>query len=159
MKFRCNVAEMRRAASFVVAVGLGLCVAFGCGDRESATRKATYQECANAAEHIAALMIAEETAKPDELWERMHAGDGDSGIPEHVTKEGFASWLASPEGKTWSMQAHGHVLSGTQRGIESCTKKATKQDIDCLIKTTSKSEVDACDQAALARERAAGEQK
>lgn len=123
-------------------------LALGCGDKKSAA--ATREECAQVAEHIADLIIAEAAANPDALWDALHAGSGDSGIPADVSKPVFKLWLDSTKGQTWMMQRRGQTLSGTQMGIDACTKNATRQQVKCLLGAKTKVDVEACDRARLA---------
>lgn len=127
--------------------GLGfwvlLVLLVSCGDtREKVTR----EQCSQVADHIASLIMAHYTAHPAELWDGM-ADPYSTGIPNTVTKDSFAAFLASPEGKTWSMQRHGQVRSSAEAGVESCEKEATPALVRCLLATKTRDDVGACDKA------------
>ncbi len=121
-------------------------LALGCGDKKSPA--ATREECSQVAEHIADLIIADAKANPEALWDALaEAGSGDSGIPADVTKPVFKLWLDSTQGQTWMMQRRGQTLSGTQQGIDTCTKHATHDQVTCLLGSKTKVDVEACDRA------------
>jgi hypothetical protein len=139
---------MRGLRSGVLGLGLGLWVSFaGCGSK-AAPDKATRADCEQVSQHIADLIIKDAIANPHELWDRAHAV-GET-FPEGVTKDTFKAWFETPEGATWLMQRRGQTLAATQQGIETCVENATKQHVRCLSAAKSRTDVDACDQAALA---------
>jgi hypothetical protein len=76
------------------------------------SEKVTREQCNAVADHIAEVIITHYSSKPDELWDGMETPH-ETGIPASVTRETFAAWLATPEGKTWTMQRHGQVRAMT----------------------------------------------
>lgn len=127
--------------------GLGfwilLVLLVSCGDKRE---KVTREQCSKVADHIAGLIMTHYTTHPDELWDGM-SDPYSTGIPNTVTKESFEAFLASPEGKTWSMQRHGQVRSSTEAGIDACVKDATPALVRCLLATKTREDVGACDKA------------
>src|SRR5690348_15728262 len=84
-----------------------------CGNKGET--KVTRDDCAKVADHMSEVMIEHYTAHPDDLWIEI---DGkDSGVPATVTKETFAAFLASPEGKTWLLQRRGFVRTAMEPGV------------------------------------------
>jgi hypothetical protein len=135
---------MRTRALVVCALGLVLWGGLGCGNK--AGEKATKADCEHIAEHVADLIVADAAANPDALYEAIKASPGDTRIPETVDKAGFATWLQSPEGKTWMLQRRGQTLSGTQQGVEPCVKRAApKSWVTCMLAAKTKPEIEACD--------------
>jgi hypothetical protein len=128
---------MRMSIAVVLAAGC----AFGCG---RASEKVTREQCAAVADHIATVIMNHFSSHPDELWAGM-AEPYATGIPTTVTKESFAQFLASPEGKTWVMQRHGQVRSSAEAGIEPCVQVATPELVRCLLATKTREDVTACD--------------
>jgi hypothetical protein len=118
-------------------------LALGCGDK--APERATREDCAKVAEHIADLIVADAKANPDSMWDALHQGSGDTGIPAAVTKEQFKPWLGTSQGETWMMQRRGQTLAGTQQGIEPCVQKGSKPLVQCLLAANTKEAVEACD--------------
>ena len=107
-------------------------------------QKVTREQCSAVADHIAEVIINHYSSKPVELWDGMGTPQ-ETGVPEAVTRETFAAWLASPEGKTWTMQRHGQVRSGTEAGIDLCVQKATPKQVSCLLAAKTRDDVTACD--------------
>lgn len=108
------------------------------------TEKVTRQDCEKVADHIAQVIMDHYVSHPDELW----AGMSDpyaSDIPRTVTKETFEDWLASPTGKTWTMQRHGQVRSSAEAGIQPCVDVATPALVTCLLAAKTREDVTACD--------------
>jgi hypothetical protein len=137
MKFRCRVGQMR--LGYWLWILLVLLVS--CGNKP---KKVTREQCSAVADHIAEVIINHYSAKPDELWDGMETPH-ETGVPPSVTRETFASWLASPEGKTWTMQRHGQVRSGTEAGIDNCVQNATPEQVSCLLAAKTRDDVTACD--------------
>jgi hypothetical protein len=108
------------------------------------SEKVTREQCNAVADHIAEVIITHYSSKPDELWDGMETPH-ETGIPASVTRETFAAWLATPEGKTWTMQRHGQVRSGTEAGIDNCVKNATPKQVSCLLAAKTRDDVTACD--------------
>jgi hypothetical protein len=138
---------MRPSVSLVRHAGFGLwmVLALACGSKGG--DHATREDCTKVSEHIADLIVNEAKANPDALWDVLHEGSGDSGIPADVTKPVFKLWLDSTQGQTWMMQRRGQTLSGTQQAIESCVKNATSAQVKCLLGSKTKLDVEACDRA------------
>lgn len=124
--------------------GLILCVALellvSCGGNE---KKVTREDCTKVADHIADLILDHMQAHPDELWAQV---DGqETGLPKDVTKETLPQFISTPEGKTWLLQRRGFTRSGVEQGIEPCVQKASRKQVDCLLKAKSREDVTACD--------------
>jgi len=112
-----------------------------CGNKGET--KVTRDDCAKVADHVSELMIEHYSAHPDQLW--MEVDGKDAGLPTTVTKDTFATYLESPEGKTWLLQRRGFVRSAMEPGVDSCVTKASRKQVDCLLKATSREAVTACD--------------
>jgi hypothetical protein len=136
MKFRCMFDQMRTALVLVLLLGCG-----------KPADKVTRDQCSKVADHVASIIVDHYTAHPDELWDLIHQQDKPSDLPPTVTKESFKSYLATPEGKTWSMQALGAARSGTEAVIDKCVAEATPSQVKCLLAAKSREDVNACDQA------------
>ena len=112
-----------------------------CGNK--AATKVTRDDCAKVADHLSEVMVEHYTAHPDDLWTEI---DGkDAGLPGTVTKDTFAAYLASPEGKTWLLQRRGFVRTAMEPGVDSCVAKASRKQVDCLLAAKSREAVTACD--------------
>jgi len=112
-----------------------------CGNKGET--KVTRDDCAKVADHVSELMIEHYSAHPDQLW--MEVDGKDAGLPTTVTKDTFAAYLQSPDGKTWLLQRRGFVRSAMEPGVDSCVTKASRKQVDCLLKATSREAVTACD--------------
>jgi hypothetical protein len=107
--------------------------------------KVTREQCANVADHMADLRIEDSVAHPEDWWDGMAALGQDTGMPKTVTRASFASFLTTPEGKTWLMKRHGAVRAEMEQGIDaSCMKKATPMTIDGLLAAKTKADATAC---------------
>ncbi|HTL34356.1 MAG TPA: hypothetical protein VL326_14615 [Kofleriaceae bacterium] len=112
-----------------------------CGNKGET--KVTRDDCAKVADHVSEVMIEHYTAHPDQLW--MEVDGKDTGLPATVTKDTFATYLSSPDGKTWLLQRRGFVRSAMEPGVDACVAKASRKQVDCLLKATSREAVTACD--------------
>jgi hypothetical protein len=136
MKFRCKVHQMRTALVLVLVVGCG-----------KPSDKVTREQCSHVADHVASVIVNHYTMRSDELWELIHHDNNPSDLPASVTKDNFKSYLATPEGRTWSMQALGAARVGTEGVIDKCIAEATPKQVNCLLATKTRDDVAACDQA------------
>jgi hypothetical protein len=118
-------------------------LAAACGDK--GPERATREDCTRVSEHIADLIVADAKASPDAMWDALHEGSGDSGIPSDVTKPQFKAWLDTSQGETWMMQRRGQTLAGTQLGIDTCVQRGSKPLAQCLLDAKNKADVQACD--------------
>jgi hypothetical protein len=130
----------------LVGLVLWSSLSLGCKDK-GPPPKATREECAKVAEHIADLIIEHYAAAPDDWWESIHTVSAlETGIPKDVQKVGFKEWLRTPEGETWKLLRRGQTLAGTQQGIDGCVATATKPYAQCLLDAKSKADVTKCDE-------------
>jgi hypothetical protein len=138
---------MRPSVSLFSHAGLGLwaALALACGSK--AEPKVTREDCMNVSEHIAELLVADAKANPDAMWDALHRGAGDSGIPDDIVKTQFKAWLDTAQGQTWMMQRRGQTLAGAQQGIDTCLQKANRALVTCLLASKTKTDVEACDRA------------
>lgn len=124
--------------------GLVLCVALellvSCGGKD---QKVTREDCSKVADHIADLIMDHMQSHPDELWAQVQGQD--TGLPATVTKETLPDFMQTPEGKTWLLQRRGFTRSGVEQGIDKCVEKASRKQVDCLLKAKSREDVTACD--------------
>jgi hypothetical protein len=105
----------------------------------------TREQCTQVADHMADLMIDDSVAHPDAWWDGMAESAIDTGMPKTVTRASFASFLTTPEGKTWLMKRQGAVRAEMEQGIDvSCMKKATPKTIDCLLAAKTQADAKAC---------------
>ena len=130
-----------RAGTRGLSMWILLVLVVSCGNKGDA--KVTRDDCSKVADHIAEVMIDHYTAHPDELWPEVEGKE--TGIPATVTKDTFATFLGSPEGKTWLIQRRGFVRSAMEPGVDSCLAKASRKQVACLLKTKSREDVTACD--------------
>jgi hypothetical protein len=125
--------------------GLGLWILLvlvvSCGNKGGGT--VTREDCAKVADHLAEVMIDGYSAHPGELWQEIEGKD--TGLPTTVTKDTFAAYLGTPEGKTWLIQRRGFVRSAMEPGVDSCLAKASRKQVTCLLQTKSRDDVAACD--------------
>jgi hypothetical protein len=125
--------------------GLGLWILLvlvvSCGNK--ADPKLSRDDCSKVADHLAEVMVDYLTSHPDELWTAVEGKD--TGLPASVTKESFATYLTSPEGKTWLIQRRGFVRSEMEPGVDSCLAKASRKQVTCLLHAKSRDDVTACD--------------
>lgn len=133
-------AAMRRF--FVAGLAMWSCLVTGCSRKPE---KPTREDCDQAAEHIAGLIIDDHLAHADTWFDEVTAEPGDTGIPAVIDRTVFAQWLSSPPGRTWLLQRRGNTLTGVQAAIDHCIENGTKMQVKCLVAATSKSDVDACD--------------
>jgi hypothetical protein len=143
MKFRCRVSQMRLGSSLWIV----LVLLVSCGNKAD---KVTREQCNAVADHITEVIMAHYSSRPDELWDGM-GEPHETGVPAAVSRESFATWLASPEGRTWTMQRHGQVRSATEAGVEPCVEAATPALVRCLLAAKSREDINACDQEYPAR--------
>lgn len=135
MKFRCKVAQMRTCLVLVLLLGCG-----------KASEKVTREQCSQVADHIASVIVEHYSSHADELWELIHQQSAKSDLPPTVTKDNFKAYLATPEGRTWSMQALGAARVGTEGVIDKCVAEASPAQVRCLLATKTREDVTACDQ-------------
>lgn len=146
---------MRSGLISLAVVGLAMWSSLSLGCRDKADPKATREECTKVAEHIADLIMAHNTANPDQWWESVHTQSAiEHGIPAEVRREAFADWLRSPQGETWKLLRRGQTVAGVQQGIDACVDNATRATVKCLLGATSKAEVHSCDEKAASKRRA-----
>jgi hypothetical protein len=138
---------MRPSVSLFRHAGLGLwtLLALACGSKGEAV--VTRADCMKVSEHIADLIIADAKANPDAMWDMIHTGGGDTGIPDDVVKSQFKAWLDTAQGQTWMMQRRGQTLAGAQQGIDTCVQNANRALVKCLLASKTKTDVEACDRA------------
>lgn len=130
-----------RAGVCGLSMWILLVLVVSCGNKGET--KVTREDCAKVADHLAEVMIDHYTAHPDELWAQVEGKD--TGVPTTVTKDTFAAYLGSPEGKTWLIQRRGFVRSAMEPGVDSCLAKASRKQVTCLLQTKSRDDVTACD--------------
>jgi hypothetical protein len=129
-----------------LAMWTALVLLVSCGNNPS--EKVTREDCSKVADRLASVIADHWMAHPDELWDLTHRSpDQPSDLPPTVTKETFKDYLATPEGKTWSMQALGWARTGTEDGIEPCMQHATPKQVKCFLAAKTKDDVTACDKA------------
>ena len=125
-----------------LALWILLVLVVSCKDKP---KSVTREDCAKVADHMADVMIDESVAHPETWWDGMMESAIDTGMPKTVTRASFASFLTTPEGKTWLMKRHGAVRAEMEQGIDaSCMKKATPKTIDCLLAAKTKADATAC---------------
>jgi hypothetical protein len=125
---------------------LGL-VIFGVTSCAKGDSKVTREQCSHVADHVATVIIDHYTTHADELWDLIHATEAKSDLPASVTKDNFKAYLATPEGKTWSMKALGAARVGTEGVIDKCVAEATPKQVSCLLAAKTRDDVTACDRA------------
>ena len=125
-------------AGLVLCVALELLVSCGGGDK-----KVTREDCTKVADHITDLIMVHMQSHPDELWAQVQGQD--TGLPQTVTKETLPQFMQTPEGKTWLLQRRGFTRSGVEQGIDTCVQKASRKQVNCLLKAKSREDVTACD--------------
>jgi hypothetical protein len=126
------------------ALWIAIACSYGCGSKGE---KVTREQCSKVADHVATVIIDHYTTHSDELWELMHAQPNQSDLPPNVTKDNFKAYLATPEGKTWSMKALGAARTGTEGVIDKCVAEASPKQVKCLLAAKTREDVTACDQA------------
>jgi hypothetical protein len=124
-----------------LVIWIPLVLVVSCGNKGSA--KVTRADCAKVADHMAEVMLDHFATHPDELWAEVEGKD--SGLPPTVTKDTFAEYIQSPNGKTWMLQRRGFVRTAMEPGVDSCVAKANRAQVDCLLKAKSRTDVTACD--------------
>jgi hypothetical protein len=126
------------------ALWIAIACSYGCASKaETVTR----EQCSTVADHIAEVIVAHYTTHPDELWDLIHSQDKPTDLPPNITKQDFAAYLATPEGKTWSMTALGAARTGTEGVIDKCVAEASPKQVKCLLATKTREDVTACDRA------------
>ena len=138
---------MRSTLSAFPVAGLLLWSSLSLGCKKEPPPKPTREECTQAAEHIADLIMADYDAAPDAFWDEVHTvSEIEVGIPKEVDKRGFRAWLQTPEGQTWRTLRRGQTLVGTQRGIDPCVNEGTQAQVKCLLAAKTKVQVLQCDE-------------
>ncbi|MBA3454464.1 MAG: FG-GAP repeat protein, partial [Deltaproteobacteria bacterium] len=128
---RATVVAMHR----LVVLALLTIVATSCDKKQTASDRATREQCIAVRDHVVELILQHYMANGPETFDGLDRSDTATmvGIPPGVKRETFALFLASEAGKPWLANTRARLVAGTglTDTVEKCVQRGTPTHIAC----------------------------
>lgn len=106
-----------------------------------ASLPATRGQCLAVRDRSAALLLAYYVKHPDETWDGLDRSDPGvtAGLPPDLTKDNFATFLATDAGRAWIGQARDRAVAAPAMAVavERCVAAATGEHVACWLGATT----------------------
>lgn len=106
-----------------------------------ASPPATRGQCLAVRDRSAELLLAHYVKHPDETWDGLDRSDPGvtAGLPPDLTKDNFATFLATDAGKAWIGQARDRAVAAPAMAVavERCVAAATGEHVVCWLGATT----------------------
>ena len=106
-----------------------------------ASPPATRGQCLAVRDRSAELLLAHYVKHPDETWDGLDRSDPGvtAGLPPDLTKDNFATFLATDAGRAWIGQARDRAVAAPAMAVavERCVAAATGEHVVCWLGATT----------------------